>query len=232
VNKTVSILLAAGKSERFENSVPKPFSFLKGKQIYRYSLDVLMNHPQIDAVYLVIPKNLLIVEKENLKSEPFPKPLHLIAGGQTRFQSVNNALIQLDNSIKNVLIHDTARPIINTKLIDNCLQNLSKNKAISCFIESTDTLVIKDSGGFANSYPERKQVVCIQTPQAFDAKLLVSAYSLALKKGKTDFTDDSSLVHYFNLAPVFLVPGNVQNIKITYPTDILLAELILNGFKS
>lgn len=231
MNKTTAILLAAGKSERFGNDTPKPFFLLKGKVIYQYSLDILLDHPQIDELILVFPEDLLSAEKKKLKKEKSAKTIHLIAGGGTRFESVQNALNILDDSVENVLIHDAARPFISTKLINNCLKQLEKNSAVSCAIKSTDTLVLTENS-LAKSYPERNKIMRLQTPQAFKTELLKKAYSLAEKEGKTNFTDDSSLIHYCNLAPVFLIPGTEKNIKITYPSDMLLAEHILNNLTS
>lgn len=230
MNKTTAILLAAGKSDRLGNNIPKPFLLLNEKAIYRYSLDVFLSHPQIDTIIIVVPEELLFIEKEKLKKEALSKPTHLIAGGKARFESVQNALNLLDNSTENVIIHDAARPFITSDLIDNCLKNLSKNKAVSCALESTDTLVFTKNN-LAESYPDRGKIMCIQTPQSFQVDILKIAYSLAQEEGKTNFTDDSSLIYYFKLAPVYLVPGSEENIKITYPKDLLLAEFILKNLK-
>jgi len=228
VNKTIAILLAAGKSERFGTTIPKPFQLLNGKAIYRYSLAVLNAYTEIESVYLVVPEYFIIEIKEELKHDSFPKPIHLIAGGESRFESVQNALHQIEGDVKRVLIHDAARPFIRTNLIDNCLQNLTKNKAVSCAIQSTDTMAIADIKGFVDTYPNRKTIQRIQTPQAFQADLLKKAYALAQKDQNTAFTDDTSLIHHYKLAPVFLVSGDEKNLKITYASDIDLAEFILN----
>ena len=229
MNKTTAILLAAGKSERFENDIPKPFLLLNGKAIYQYSLAVLLDYPQIDELILVLPQDRLSAEKEKLEKPD--KTIHFIAGGKTRFESVRNALNVLDSSVKNVIIHDAARPFISPDLINNCLETLDQNKAVSCAIKSTDTLVFTENN-LAKSYPERNKIRRLQTPQAFQTELLKEAYSLAQKEGKTNFTDDSSLVHYFNLAPVSFVPGSEENIKITFPKDLLLAEFQIKNFKN
>ncbi len=224
MNKTVAIVLAAGKSERLGGELPKPFLSIHGRELYQYSLQMFDQHPQIDSIILVVPQQFLSTEKAKNKSDK----INLIVGGKTRFESVKNALDHLEKSVENVIIHDAARPFITKKLIDNCLKNLLKNKALSCAIESTDTLVVKDAKGNADSYPDRSKTMRIQTPQAFRLDLLKKAYSLAIKESKTDFTDDGSLIHYYGLAPLSLVPGSEQNIKITYASDLLLAELILN----
>jgi len=225
MNKTIAILLAAGKSERFGNDTPKPFLLLNRKVIYQYSLDILLAHPQIDELILVLPKNFLSIEKERLKKEKSTKTIHLIAGGKTRFESVLNALNVLNDSFENVIIHDAARPFITSELINNCFKKLDKNKAVSCAIESTDTLVFTKNE-MAESYPERNKILRVQTPQAFKTELLKEAYSLAQKEGKTNFTDDTSLVHYFKRSPIYFVPGSEENIKITQPKDLLFAEII------
>jgi 2-C-methyl-D-erythritol 4-phosphate cytidylyltransferase len=231
MNKTTAILLAAGKSERLGKMIPKPYLQLGGKPIYRYSLDVFLAHAQIDAISIVVPKHLLLAEQKKINREIFPKPIQLIEGGESRFKSVYSALYQLDNDIKNVLIHDAARPFINTELIDDCLKNLHHNQAVSCAIESTDTLVSGASNTQAEFYLDRNKIMRIQTPQVFHIDILKKAYSLALKENKTNFTDDSSMINYYKLAPVFLVLGDIKNIKITHPSDLLLAEHILQKKK-
>jgi len=227
MNKTIAILLAAGKSERFRNETPKPFLILGGKAIYQYSLSVFETHPEIDEIVFVVPQEMLLVENEKLKKEKRLKTIHLVEGGETRFQSVKNALDHLGANFKLVLIHDAARPFITKDLIDKCIQNLSQNKAVSCAIESTDTLVFANEKGFANSFPDRSKLYRIQTPQAFHLDVLKKGYSLASKEEKTDFTDDGSMISHYNLAPIFLIPGNEKNIKITFPFDLEIAEQIL-----
>lgn len=232
MNKTTAILLAAGKSERFGNAIPKPFLKLGEKPIYQYSLDVFEAHHQIDEIVFVVPQQMLFAEKEKLKKIISGKIIHFVVGGETRFESVNNALENLDTSIKNILIHDAARPFITIDLIDKCIQNLSQNKVVSCAIKSTDTMVLADEKGFANSFPDRSKLYRIQTPQAFHLNVLKKAYALASKEKKSNFTDDASVIHYYDLAKVFIVPGNEKNIKITYPADFALAEQILLMEKS
>lgn len=228
MNKTAAILLAAGKSERFEGELAKPFLLLNGKPIYQYSLDVFKKHQHVDSIIFVVPKDLLAKEKVNINN----KNIIVIEGGKSRFESVRNALNHIDGSYQNIIIHDAARPFITNNLIDICLNALTQSSAVSCAIESTDTVVITDTIGLVNSYPKRSNIKRIQTPQAFQKNILKKAYSLAQKEGKTNFTDDSSLIHYFGLAPIYLVPGNDANIKITFPSDLQLAELIQMKFKA
>ncbi|MCD6179682.1 MAG: 2-C-methyl-D-erythritol 4-phosphate cytidylyltransferase [Bacteroidales bacterium] len=227
MKKTTAILLAAGKSERFKNKKLKPFLLLNNKAVYRYSLDVFLAHHKIDTIILVLPEDLLLSEKERFKKEVLPKTVKLIAGGKTRFESVKNALSILNDSAENILIHDAARPFINNLLIDNCLLKLKQEKAVSCAIKSTDTIVFTNKDKLAVSYPERDNIMRIQTPQAFKTDILKTAYSLATKERKTNFTDDSSLIQYYNLASVYLVSGSEENIKITYTVDFLLAKQLL-----
>lgn len=227
VKKTVAILLAAGKSERFGNRTEKPFLTLKGKAIYLYSLDVLMQHPQIESVLLVLPKNRLSSEKELLEKEKLSKPIEFVMGGETRFESVYNALKKRSNSPSCVLIHDAARPLLTSNLINNCLEAIENNKAVSCAVQSTDTLAEIEENNKVVSFPDRKKIMQIQTPQIFQISLLDHAFSLAMKDAKTEFTDETSLIHYYQLAPVFLVAGSAENLKITFPSDLLLVEHLL-----
>jgi len=228
VNKTAAILLAAGKSDRFGGELPKPFLLLNGKPIYQYSLDVFDRYTQIDFIIFVVPKDIVTTEKINNKK----KNIIIIEGGKSRFESVQKALKELDDSINNIIIHDAARPFVTENLIESCLNALTHNSAVSCATESTDTVVITNNEGVVNSYPNRNEIRRLQTPQAFHSAVLKSAYALAQKEGKTNFTDDSSLIHYYQLAPICLVPGKISNIKITFPSDLQLAELIQMKFKA
>lgn len=230
MNKTTAILLAAGKSERIGKIIPKPFLQLGGKAVYRYSLEVFLAHPEIDEVILVVPWNFLAEEQKIIDKEAYKKPVKIIVGGDTRFESVYNALNQMDNGIKNVFIHDTARPFITKGLIDLCFKNFPGNKAVSCAIQSSDTIVNGEVNKSAELYPDRSKVLRIQTPQIFDVATIKRAYQLAKNENKTNFTDDSGIIHFYKLAPVILVPGCVNNFKITYSRDLQFAELMLKRY--
>lgn len=221
--KTAAILLAAGKSERFGSETPKPFLYLGDKQIYQYSLSVFTDYPQIDFLILVVPKYKLAEVSNKCKNEK----IQVVAGGNSRFQSVKIAVDFLDPDFQNILIHDAARPFVDEKLVDNCLKGLLTNAAVSCAIDSTDTLAIGKLNEMAESFPTRSLLKRIQTPQAFELSMLKKAYQLAVKEGKTNFTDDASILNHYQLADVLLVQGDEWNIKITTAIDLLLAEQIL-----
>lgn len=224
MKKTIAILLAAGKSERFGNQIPKPFLFLKQKPIYQYSLEVLIDHPQINEIILVVPSSLLEISEE-IKSK-YKKPIQIISGGKTRFESVHLALKAIDVSFQNVLIHDAARPFLSSLFIDGCLSALTKSMAVSCAISSTDTLA-ETSNNQVASFPNRALIKRIQTPQAFEKELLKKAFSIAISAGNTSFTDETSLIHHHLSTKIMLIDGNEENIKITHPLDLIIAEQIL-----
>jgi 2-C-methyl-D-erythritol 4-phosphate cytidylyltransferase len=231
VNKTTAILLAAGKSERIGKDLPKPFLLLKEKPIYKYSLDILLEDSRIDEILFVLPQSQIATITQKFENKTFDKTLRLIAGGASRFESVYLAVQELDEETTHVIIHDAARPFLVKNQIKKLVKNLSTCKAISFAMESTDTLVFSPTGTTAAAYPDRNNYKRIQTPQAFEAKLLKKAFDMAYKNEKTDFTDESSLVHFFDLAEVLLLPGNPENIKITYPEDLRYAEFLLNEEK-
>lgn len=205
---------------------------LRKKTLYTYSLDVLLLHKAIDEVFLVVPKEYLPAMQERFAKKTFSKPIKLLAGGQNRFESVYKALSAIENSYSQVLIHDAARPFITETLVSECLHGLSQSNAVSCAIETTDTPAYKSANNKIQEYPLRAAISMLQTPQAFDLETLRKAYSLALEQKKNAFTDDTSLVHFFNLSPVLLVPGNVKNIKITHAVDWLVAEQLLQNPKA
>lgn len=225
MNKITAILLAAGKSERFGYDIPKPFLLLDKKSIFRYSLEILLKSPQIDDLIFIVPKNYLD-SFEGLKQE-FSKPIQVIEGGLTRFESVRNAINHLANSTEKVIIHDAARPFLSSKLINNCLDSLLDNNAVSTAIPSTDTLVSIDNDTKALVFPDRSKIYRIQTPQAFDLSLLKNAIAMTVSEKNFSFTDETSLIHHYKLAKIKLIDGSEENIKITHPLDLIIAEQIL-----
>lgn len=140
----------------------------------------------------------------------------LTEGGETRLHSVYAALKKATSSI--VLIHDGARPFINTETIKRCIESVKEFGSGVCAIPATDTLATADKNGNILSYPDRKSAYQIQTPQGFYLSEISAAYKKAFAEKRFDFTDDSSVFAAYIRAP-HLCAGNRENIKLTYATD-------------
>jgi len=208
--KIVAIITAAGNSTRFGGN--KLFEKINGKFVIQKTLDAFINHPKIDQIILTYNKN----NENNFKALNIQnKPVKFVPGGETRTQSVKNAL----QSIKNcdlVLIHDGARPYVSEQIISDCIRCAIENESAVCAIPVTDTVAeIKNNEITKNI--ERDSLYTIQTPQGFYYKDIFKAYKSL--NDNENYTDDSQVYQkIFKKAHIFL--GSPENIKITYKSDI------------
>jgi len=208
--KITAIITAAGNSVRFGGN--KLLEKIDGKFVIQKTLDVFIDHPKIDEIIVTYNKNSETAFKNlNLKN----KPVKFVLGGETRTQSVKNAL----KTIKNcdiVLIHDGARPYITEKIISDCIQCVIENKSAICAVPVTDTIAEVRSGEITKTI-ERNLLYKIQTPQGFYFKGILNAYESLTDN--ENYTDDSQVYQKtFKKSHIFL--GSMENIKITYKSDI------------
>ncbi len=217
------IILAAGTGERFSEDTPKQFVKLAGLPLIVHTLKVFQNHQKIDKIIVVTNEQYInfmwdLVNKYNLG-----KVEKVVAGGKTRQESSYIGLKVCDNNTKYVLIHDGVRPFVSFKIIDKLIDAVKKYKAVDTVICSADTIVKVDENNFIKEIPERKFLRRGQTPQAFDYNLILSAHQEAIKSRIENSTDDCFLILRLGY-PVYVVEGEEQNIKITYPIDLHIAD--------
>jgi len=226
----VAIVLAAGKGTRFDSIFPKQIAELNGKTIVEYSLDIVESLAGIEMTILVIDPVYETIFKEITRK--YTKRIELCPGGATRQQSVYKALEQLNELIEkkeetNVLIHDSARPFAHM-VFQRVLNKLIAFQAVVPIVKTKDTIyVIKDKQ--VVEIPCRDHLYNVQTPQGFSFQRIYDCHKLALKKGRTDFTDDGSLYSTFQKNQPVIVDGDQLNFKITDKQDILLAEYYLSN---
>ena len=203
------IILAAGDSRRFNSKTPKPYYLYKGKSLIKHSIDKAKNFKKFNKIILVINKK----HKKNIKNLNI-KNATIIIGGKTRAESSLKALNFIkEKKIKNVFVHDAARPNFSIKLLKKLLSNLKKNKAVVPFINSPDSIKYKYRKNTYNLL--RENALLTQTPQAFRYKDL---YSL-VKKQKGKIQDESTLFIQKDLKVKF-IRGESSNYKITYQNDM------------
>lgn len=208
--KIIAIITAAGNSTRFGSN--KLFEIIDNKFVIQKTLDAFINHQKIDEIIITYNQN----SEDNFKTlDTKNKPVYLIPGGQTRTQSVKNAL----QSIKDcdiVLIHDGARPYVSEQIISDCILNVTLHKSAICAIPISDTIAEVKHNEITKNL-ERNLLYTIQTPQGFYYKDILKAYeSLA---DNENYTDDSQVYQkLFKKVHIFL--GNTENTKITYKSDI------------
>ena len=211
----IGIILAAGSSIRFNKQEPKQFLKFNDKMLLEYSLNTFLNHPKIDKVILVVSKKHF-----NFCNEKF-KNCEIIIGGITRQESSNLALQACPEDTKNVLIHDAARPFVSNELISNCIDELNDHIAVCPGLIVTDTLASTNNRKIVKIV-DRTNIYRLQTPQAFNFKILFDCHN----KINKPVTDDISIVINFGYKPK-IIDGNTKNMKITYESDLKTIKGIL-----
>ncbi len=202
------VILAAGKSKRFNKKIPKQFFNYRNKEIIDHSIEKSLNSKLFKKI-LIVSSNL-----KHLKKKKYPKSISIIKGGKERSDSSFKALKYLKRyKPKNVFIHDAARPNFSIKLLKNIAKNLKINKAVVPIINSRDTIKYKAQNRIFNL--NRNNLLLTQTPQAFRFKDL---YEIA-KDQKSKVTDEATLFINKNFKIKF-IPGEKSNNKITYIDDI------------
>lgn len=241
--RCTAIVLAAGSGSRMKSKVAKQFMMLDGKPLIWYALQAVETSHIIDDCILVTgAEDIEYVRKEIVERYGFHKVDTITAGGAERYLSVGNALqiiadedMRVPNRDGYVFIHDGARPFLTEEIIKNTYEAVVRHRACVAAMPSKDTVKIADENGFAASTPERKNVWSIQTPQVFEVELILSAYGKlrkelpAWKEKGIMVTDDASVIELFTEQKVKLVEGSYQNIKITTPEDLLIAEAFLRN---
>ena len=212
------IILAGGESKRFNSKIPKPYHPYKGKSLILHSIDKAKNYGKFTKIVIVINK-----KHKSYISKLKTKNIKIVIGGKTRAESAYNALQSVKNyNIKNVLIHDAARPNFSMKLLDRLIKRLKFNDCVIPAIQTSDSIKQKNSNIVKNL--KRENIYLIQTPQAFNYKKL---YALQKSKG-VEVTDDASLfVKAGN--KIKIIKGEINNKKITLNSDIKVNDLIKYG---
>lgn len=216
-----AILVAGGNGSRMNAPVPKQFIELQGKSILIHSITAFLQAIPTIHIIVVLPEAYLEEGASNIQQH-FPKaPIQLTAGGSTRYHSVQNGL-QLIAGEGVVLVHDAVRCLVTSKLIRHCFDTAMQKGSAVPAIAVTDSIRKLESGG--NIAIDRTALRSIQTPQAFQIEMLKAAF----REGyRTTFTDEASVVESQG-GIIHLVEGEITNIKITHPLDLLIAEGILN----
>ena len=216
----IAIIVAGGKGERMNADIPKQFLEIKGKPILIYTLEAFMNFDASLQLILVLPAAQFELWETLCKKHALNIPHQIVAGGQTRFQSVKNGL----DAVKVpaiVAIHDGVRPLVSKETISRCFDAAAKFGAAIPTMDSIESIRFVDANG--SKSVDRNAYKMVQTPQVFDAELLKKAYE---QEFSVLFTDDASVVEAMGIA-VQLVDGNRENIKITTEFDLIVAERLL-----
>lgn len=230
--KRTAIVLAAGQGKRMGTKVQKQYLEILEKPILFYSLDTFQKSDIIDEIILVVGENQEeYCQKEIVEKFGITKASKIVRGGSERYDSVWNGL-QVMTEDGFVFIHDGARPFVTEEILARAYKAVQEEKACVVGMPAKDTIRIVDDDKFAKETPDRNYVWLVQTPQVFETSLIKKAYSLLMKQEIIQVTDDAMVVEKMLQRNVKLVEGSYENIKITTPEDLKIAETILSNYSA
>ena len=216
------IIVAGGKGLRMGSDIPKQFLPIGGKPVLMHTLERFREYSKDIQIILVLPEAQQAYWHELCQEYHFDVEYTLANGGQTRFHSVQNGLAKVpDDAIGVVGVHDGVRPFPSIEVIRNCYTTAREKKAVIPVIPVVET--VRHLEGEQSKTVPRDAYRLVQTPQTFDIQLLKAANRQPYNDG---FTDDASVVEAFGYN-ITLVEGNRENIKITTPYDLKIAEVLI-----
>ena len=225
--RCTAIVLAAGQGKRMHSKIQKQFLEIGGKPILYYSMECFQKSPLIQNIILVTGEDMIsYCQSEIVEKYGFTKVCKVTAGGKERYDSVYAGLLCCQDT-DYVYIHDGARPFVTEEMIQRGYEAVKRTNACVMGMPSKDTVKLADPSGYIKETPDRKIVWNIQTPQIFSYDLIRGAYESIRKKDMSNVTDDAMVVEQETGTKILLVEGSYQNIKITTPEDLAVAEAFL-----
>ncbi|HIC95493.1 TPA: 2-C-methyl-D-erythritol 4-phosphate cytidylyltransferase [Candidatus Bipolaricaulota bacterium] len=219
-----AVVLAAGKSSRMGQS--KPYLPLNGRPVLLFSLERFDRSPLVEELVVAVREEEAERFQEGiLARRHFQKPIKTVIGGEERQDSALAAVRALSEGIELVLVHDGARPFFSDELLERLVEAAEEHGAAVPAIPAKETIRGFDEEGFATEELDRSRLFLVQTPQCFSYKLLRRSLEEACARGRY-FTDDAGAVAAIAGVRAKLVPGEEENIKITTPLDLELAEVL------
>lgn len=215
-----AVIVAGGQGSRMGSALPKQFLDIKGKPVLYYCIRQFLDSVPGIHLVLVLPPHQISLAQIVLQHFPERIDLTIVAGGETRFHSVRNGLSDIpEHAI--VMVHDGVRPFISSTLIQNCIETArSKGSAIPAIQVQDSMRMVSETG---SAPVDRNTLRIIQTPQTFQAAVLLPAFE---QEYTAAFTDEATVVESYG-QPVTLIAGEKNNLKITTPEDLVLAELLI-----
>ncbi len=216
-----AVIVAGGIGSRMNSAVPKQFILLKGKPLLYYTLQTFLHSYDDLNIILVLPEEYVATGQEIIDAWFDYKRIKITIGGRTRFHSVQNGLTMVEGE-SIVFVHDAVRCLLTTDLIHRSYNAALEFGAAIPVVNCNDSVRFVSEQG--NEALERRNIKLVQTPQVFLSTILLPAFNIDYKD---KFTDEASVVESFGMK-VHLLPGEETNLKITHPTDLILAEKILD----
>jgi 2-C-methyl-D-erythritol 4-phosphate cytidylyltransferase len=227
MKRVVAVIVAAGEGVRMGDGPRKQYRYLGKFPILTYTLFGFDKNPKVNDIVLVLPaSDIAFCWEKIIAPLDFQKRIQLVSGGSTRQESVYNGLRAVENDCNIVVIHDSVRPLVSSRLITRSVAGAQEYGACIAAVPAEDTLKIVKNDIIQKTI-SRDRVWMAQTPQAFRYDLIMKAHEAA-RKEQFNGTDDAALIERLGIE-VHVIKGDPRNIKITTPGDLKVAEAILNG---
>ena len=236
--RMVAVVLGGGTGQRLGADVPKQLLTLGGRTLIEHCVAAFERAPGVDEILVVMARGYTGQVRAMLADGGYRKVTAVIEGGVTRPDSTRAALAAVTAAVTagggdpagcGVLLHDAARPLVDQRIIADCVAALSRHAAAGVAVPASDTIVITDNG-VMHSMPRRETLWRCQTPQCFRLEVIARAHELAAADPDFTPTDDCGVVlRYLPGLDVHIVAGSERNLKVTYPQDLAVAEALLSA---
>jgi 2-C-methyl-D-erythritol 4-phosphate cytidylyltransferase len=218
-----AVVVAAGSGERLGAGVPKAMVALQGRPLVDWAVQAFDQHRDVDSVVVVAPADAVVAITEGAAGRA-----HVVVGGVTRQQSVENGLDALARDVDLVLVHDAARPLVTAEVISAVVRALRAGaEAVIPVLPVTDTVKRVNASGVVLATVDRTELRTVQTPQGFRRDVLEAAHATARDRGVVDIGDDAALVEGIGRV-VVTVPGSPECLKITTAYDLDLVQRMVS----
>ena len=218
--KKFALIVAGGSGSRMNNNIPKQFIEINGRPLLMHTFDTFFKYdPNLEFI-LVLPQEHIKLWNSLCKKHQFNLINNIAIGGKTRFQSVKSGLDKISEE-GIVFIHDGVRPLVSEQTLKNCFETAVEKGNALPVIPVTESVRVKEDN--TSRAVDRSKYFLVQTPQTFRAGLIQNAYNQAENEM---FTDDASVLESTG-ETIYMVEGNRENIKITFPEDLILAGIFL-----
>ncbi|GAB2735299.1 SDR family NAD(P)-dependent oxidoreductase [Nocardioides pakistanensis] len=223
--ENVAVLLAGGVGARVGLDIPKQLIKIAGRTILEHTLAAFQDHDVVEEIVIMMAPGHLDAVHAILRDGAYPKVTAVLEGAETRNGTTLRALEHLGERDCKVLFHDAVRPLVTPRIIGECFEALDRYDAVDVAIPSADTIIEVDEANTISAIPPRASLRRGQTPQAFRASVIKRAYELAGADPDFAATDDCGVVlRYLPEVPIWVVPGDERNMKVTEPIDVYLAD--------
>lgn len=230
--RITAIVLAAGQGKRMQSKVPKQYMTLQGYPVLYHALRAFQQSFVDEIILVAGADEISYCQKEIVDRYNFNKVKKVVSGGKERFHSVYEGLKSCENT-DYVLIHDGARPLVTEEIMARTLAAAREYGAAVAAMPVKDTIKIADEQGFVADTPSRSSLWMMQTPQTFSCPLIQKAYRILMEQEKNghpvSVTDDAMVLEQISGGRIRLVEGSYENIKITTPSDLKIAEIFLKN---